>query len=198
MTFEEIEEAYERLCAIVPSVASTFRECSKDDNSGADPIYLVNSSEPCYDFDRVKLHYFKSGKSSVDSLLLVAHSQALYFIEFKNSRYKNFFESIPAKAEDSLCIHQCVCNGNDISNQSNVFALVMSTEKNPDAITPVSAMMRNAGYFDQPSLLSSLSNELKEAFETRCNGTPYAGNYLRFIVILSNDFDSFVSAITKH
>lgn len=194
MTFDEVEGAYFRLKKGIPSIWSTFRVCSKDDNSGDEPIYLVESPIPCYDFDRIKLHFFRSGKSSADSLYFSQREEILYFIEFKNSRFHNFFESIPKKAYDSLCVHQCVCDQESIPLTHNVFMVVMSDEKNQMS-NPTSIMMRNSGYFSSTSLMDELSNVLRNGFDAFSKGSAFEGCFLDFAVVLSSRFDDYIEHI---
>ena len=203
MKFEEIQAAYEALAKEVPSICSTFKHDSYDDSSinpadGSKGVYLVDSEEPSYNFDRVKNHFDKTRKSA-DSLYLSSRSSSVHFFEFKNAKFHNFSDSIPSKARDSAFIHQMACSNPNSFDSPHVFTIVMSAEKNlalngdPEAENPTSIMMRISRFFDDSINQQELSDELQRAYYCLCSADESTFPYARFEVILSSRFNRYLS-----
>ena len=177
----------------VPSIRATFKECSLDDGSDpSSPVYLVQSEVKCFNFDRVKTHCCKTGKSSADSLYLSSSRETVYFIEFKNSSFRNMAPSIPKKALDSLYVHSKLCGQDAVFCCDHRFVVVMSQEKN-QLDNPTIIMMRNSGYFSHADSINDLEAQLKNDFELRSHDTEFMLAYHSFHIVLSSAFDEFVS-----
>ncbi|MGH1815388.1 hypothetical protein [Enterococcus casseliflavus] len=93
-----------RLNESYPETLSTLKECSHDTNHN---VYLCNSDEEAYDFDKIKETYCKIMKyedmASMDALIEIETRNRIFLIEFKNKDNLPF-KDIRAKVHDSLFI----------------------------------------------------------------------------------------------
>lgn len=83
---------------------STIKKCSYDDEND---VYLCESEDVAYDFDKIKEKYCEHMKykdmSSMDALIEIDSKKMIYLVEFKN-KAKLPYKDLRAKIHDSLFI----------------------------------------------------------------------------------------------
>lgn len=146
----------------VKKAISTLMKCSYDDSNDK---YLVKSEVECFNYDKIKEHFFKTSIQSVDSLYFDISRNSLYFIEFRNcGPSKDLISILKSKGVYSLllyfsCMRYVDNYDYDTNNGINLIYLAVLNKKKHSTAKFLEIAARNSGL--QKNYYQSVIDELK-------------------------------------
>ena len=191
MSINDVKLCYKEFGEKYNDINSTFNCCSYYDSKPKKEF--VSNKTSCINFDKVKEHINKLYKS-VDSLYLSENKNTAYFIEFKNSTYKNVHNDLVEKAIKSTIIHHNVCKLSRYDDYENCVVCVLSFDKALESNPLTNIYIKNAGYLDGLNI-SDLENSFKNQFYRDKNDDVLPFEYDSFKIIFDKNFDTFVNQI---
>ena len=180
---------------------SDFYKCSKDKHNNKTCVYCVTNTTDCFDFDEIK-NSFDRNLKSVDSLFFSNKISSICFIEFKNKDMMkdHSYEGIGKKGSDSLFIFTTICANNSLNYNDDqaLYVCVFSYDKTSsdyDYRYFINAIIK-AKVQEEDDFLQ-YNNKVKSRVECKMRENYPTLNYLysKYKILLSNNFDNFVTSI---
>lgn len=156
---KDIEKLYNLYNKAFSSEKTDLMSCSFD---SIEKINLSSSTSECFGFDKIKEIVFnnKLAVCSVDSLYFDISNDKLYFIEFKNQKYRNAKNNFLSSQIDSYITNRYISSFDQCINlkKINLIAvLVLSIAKNSNFFAALNAAKISGSTF---SALENLKKKL--------------------------------------